>query len=56
MAKRREKIYGGFRSEQGACDFAILRAVIATARKQGCNVLDTLANPDPIQLIPKPRL
>ncbi len=37
----------------GACDLAILRAVIATARKQGWNILDTFANPGPIQRIPK---
>ena len=56
MAKLRQKISGGFRSEHGARDFAILRSVIATARKQGWNVLDTLANPNPIHLIPKLRL
>ena len=40
----------GLRSEPGACDFATLRSVIATARKQGWNVLDTLAHLDPVQL------
>ena len=55
MAKLRQKISGGFRSLQGACDFAILRAVIATARKQGWNVLETLAHPDPMQLMPQLR-
>ena len=55
MGKLRQKISGGFRSMQGACDFANLRSVIATARKQGWNVLETLAHPDPIQLIPQLR-
>ena len=35
MAKLRQKISGGFRSERGAYNFARMRAVIATARKQG---------------------
>ena len=51
MGKLRQKISGGFRSMQGAWDFANLRSVIATARKQRWNVLETLAHPDPIQLI-----
>ena len=42
MAKLRQKISGGFRSERGAYNFARMRAVIATARKQGWNVLQTL--------------
>ena len=33
-----------------------MRAVIATARKQGWNLLQTLVHPDPIQLIPQLRL
>ena len=56
MAKLRQKISGGFRSERGACNFARMRAVIATARKQGWNVLQTLVHPDPMQLIPQLRL
>ena len=40
MMKLRQKISGGFRSRSGADDFAILRTVIATAQKQGWNVLD----------------
>ena len=34
---------------------ANLRSVIATARKQRWNVLETLAHPDPMQLIPQLR-
>ena len=47
MMKLRQKISGGFRSRSGADDFAILRTVIATAQKQGRNVLDALTgSPD----------
>ena len=56
MAKLRLKISGGFRSEQDASNFAILRAVIATAGSRGWNILDTLAHPGPMQLIPQLRL
>ena len=56
MAKLRQKISGGLRSEDGASHFATPRAVINTARKQDWNVLQTLAHPDPIQLIPTLRL
>jgi transposase len=42
MMKLRQKISGGFRSEQGANDFAEIRSLIGTAKKQGWNVLDTL--------------
>ena len=43
--KRRQKISGGFRSRRDADDFAILRAVIATAQKQRRNVLKTPMGP-----------
>ena len=36
-------------------DFVNLRSVIATARKQRWNVLETLAQPNPMQMIPKLR-
>ena len=36
---------GGFRSEQGARDFAVIRSVIATAKKQGWHVIHTLTQP-----------
>ena len=42
MMKLRQKISGGFRSEQGAEDFAVIRSLISTARKQGWDLLDTL--------------
>jgi len=47
MMKLRQKISGGFRSADGAEDFAVLRTLISTARKQGWNLLATLsAKPD----------
>jgi transposase len=42
MMKLRQKISGGFRSEEGATDFAVIRSVLSTARKQGWNMLQTL--------------
>ena len=42
MMKLRQKISGSFRSRRDADDFAVLRTVIATAQKQGRDVLDTL--------------
>ena len=42
MMKLRQKISGGFRSEDGAKDFAVIRSVLSTARKQGWDVLQTL--------------
>jgi transposase len=47
MMKVRQKISGGFRSEQGARDFAIIRSLIATAKKQGWNIIQALTqNPN----------
>ena len=43
MMKLRQKISGGFRSEEGARDFAIIRSLIATAKKQGWNIIHALA-------------
>jgi transposase len=43
MMKLRQKISGGFRSADGAADFAVIRSVFSTARKQGWNILQTLA-------------
>jgi transposase len=50
MMKLRQKISGGFRSVAGAADFAVIRSLLATAKKQGWNMLDTLAA-DPKRLI-----
>jgi transposase len=46
MMKLRQKISGGFRSQNGAKDFAVIRSVLSTARKQGWDMIQTLtANP-----------
>ena len=42
MMKLRQKISGGFRSRSGADDFAVLRTIIATAQKQGRDVVKAL--------------
>ena len=55
MMKLRQKISGGFRSEDGAKDFAVIRSVLSTARKQGWNMLQTLTA-DPASLIANLRL
>lgn len=55
MMKLRQKISGGFRSEDGAKDFAVIRSVLSTARKQGWNMLQILTN-NPARLIADIRL
>ena len=46
MMKLRQKISGGFRSENGAADFSVIRSLLSTAKKQGWDMLQTLtANP-----------
>ena len=50
MMKLRQKISGGFRSHEGAKDFAVIRSVLSTARKQGWNMLQTLTS-EPTRLI-----
>jgi transposase len=55
MMKLRQKISGGFRSLDGAKDFAVIRSVLSTARKQGWNMLQTVMD-DPAQLIAAIRL
>jgi transposase len=49
------KVIGGFRSAWGAEASAIRTSIIATARKQGQNILDAflaVAGPSPLQVIP----
>jgi len=47
MMKLKQKISGGFRSQEGARDFAVIRSFISTARKQHWNVIQALMqNPD----------
>ena len=41
-SRLRQKISGGFRSDNGARDFAVIRSVLSPARKQGWNMLRTL--------------
>lgn len=45
MMKVKQKISGGFRTQQGADAFARIRSFIATATQQAWNVLDAIANP-----------
>ena len=49
MMKVRMKISGAFRTLKGAQIFATLRSVVSTARKQGLNILKTLAA-DPLSV------
>ena len=55
MMKLRQKISGGFRSEDGAKDFAVIRSVLSTARKQGWDMLHTL-NDAPDRLLSQLRV
>ena len=53
MMKVKMKISGTFRTFEGAADFAVLRSVVATARKQGWNILHTPAarpHPSPVRV------
>src|ERR1700694_2583358 len=50
MMKLRQKISGGYRSQDSAEDFAIVRSVLSTAKKQGWNIVHTLMQ-DPQKLI-----
>jgi transposase len=42
MMKLRQKISGGFRSEDAAAAFGVIRSLLSTAKKQGWDVLTTL--------------
>jgi transposase len=55
MMKLRQKISGGFRAVTGAEDFAAIRSVLSTARKQGWHLLTTL-NADTNALIAQLKL
>jgi transposase len=55
MMKLRQKISGGFRSLQGAMDFALNRSFFSTAKKQGWNIIDALTC-DPSNLAKSLRL
>jgi transposase len=55
MMKLRQKISGGFRSEDGAKEFAVIRSLLSTARKQGWDVLRALTT-DPHRLIAELRV
>ena len=55
MMKLRQKISGGFRSLEGAMDFALIRSFVSTARKQDWNIIDAL-NRDPSNLAKSLRL
>jgi transposase len=55
MMKLRQKISGGFRSEAGAEDFAVIRSLLSTARKQGWDLLQTLTS-GPKRLVARLRL
>ena len=55
MMKLRQKISGGFRSVDGAEDFAIIRTLISTARKQGWDLLATMGG-DPTTLVAQLRV
>ncbi len=46
MMKVRQKISGGFRTMNGAKNFATIRSFISSARKQGLNILAALKNPE----------
>ena len=55
MMKLRQKISGGFRSLEGAMDFALIRSFFSTARKQDWNIIDAL-NRNPSKLAKSLRL
>jgi transposase len=55
MMKLRQKLSGGFRSAEGATDFATIRSFVSTAKKQGWNIIGALTR-DPSALVKSLRL
>ncbi|HEV1992534.1 MAG TPA: IS66 family transposase [Candidatus Dormibacteraeota bacterium] len=55
MMKLRQKISGGFRSLEGASDFALIRSFLSTAKKQGWKIIEALTG-DPANLAKSLRL
>lgn len=55
MMKAKQKISGGFRSLQGAMDFAVIRSFISTCQKQNWNVIQAVSQ-DPGVLLGKLRI
>src|SRR5271165_4441402 len=55
MMKLRQKISGGFRSLEGAAQFATIRSFISTGKKQGWKIIDALTE-DPKGLMKSLRL
>lgn len=54
MAKLVDKISGGFRTPEGAHDFATLRGALSTARKQGRTAVAYLRDVFTPTLVPAP--
>lgn len=50
MMKLRQKISNGFRCDDGAKDFVVVRSLLSTTRKQEWDILQTI-NGDPERLI-----
>ena len=46
MMKLRQKISGGFRTQASAQDFATIRSMLSTAKKQGWDLISALMPPD----------
>src|SRR5450759_2095411 len=55
MMKLRQKISGGFRSLEGATDFAVIRSFLSTAKQQGWTIIEALAQ-NPSELARSVRL
>jgi len=49
MMKVKQNVSGGFRSLEGAMDFAVIRSFISTAKKQGSCIIQALTQDAQIQ-------